>query len=111
MPAYFFLAKHTGVEFNQGGHLPGSVVTSYQLHTHRVMTSMHVLYGKHIQTRLELWTRLSWHFLSSYTCMEENKLLMFVNSVYTGNRPEKVQGTCQSKMDFQNIPIITLKMK
>ena len=64
---------------------------------------MHVLYGKHMY-RLGLNFGLGSQCipLSSYTCMEENKLLMFVNRVYTFFSVEKVKGTRQRNMDFQN---------
>ena len=43
-----FSQTHWSGEFSQGGHLPGSAMTSYQPHTHTLKTSMHELYGKHI---------------------------------------------------------------
>ena len=39
---YLYSQTHWSGEFSQGGHLPGSAVTSYQHHTHTSKTPMHV---------------------------------------------------------------------
>ena len=84
--------------------------THTQTHTHTSKTSMHVLYGKHMY-RLGLNFGLGSQCipLSSYTCMEENKLLMFVNRVYTFFQSKRSRVHVREIWTFKT-PIASIKI-
>ena len=87
------LPRHAGVE--------SSKVTCYQLHTHThpMMTSMHVRQAY----RLDLNFGLSMHSMKSTPAWKKiSYCVMFEDSGYTCNRPEKVTCTRARNMDFQN---------
>ena len=68
-------------------------------HTHTVMTSMHVWQAYRLD--LNFWTLMHSLSLHLHGGKQAIDWLMFEDSVYTCNRPEKVTRTRARKMDFQ----------